>query len=194
MPSYVHSAKITARNMNIMSCPSIREPYPLWILPSILAVTLAISAPIPAQAQSVAQARVVASCGGATYTAGQNAPITVDTTGAQCNNDAGGGGVTPVKPGALTIVPLDVSTVTTGGTAVTALIAGHRAAGGFLLNPVAATIALCINEQGTASGTTSAGALTCVQPGQSYTLAPSAAAVSVITSDSAHPFSGYGLN
>lgn len=99
-----------------------------------------------------------------------------------------------VKSGPFTIVPLDISTVTTGGTAVTALNAGHRTAGGFLYNPIGATINLCINEQGTASGTTSAGALTCIQPGQSYTLTPAAGAVSVITSDSSHPFSGQGLN
>lgn len=100
----------------------------------------------------------------------------------------------PTSPGARTIVPLDVSTVTTGGTAVTALTAGHRTAGGFLFNPIVATIALCINEIGIASGTTSAGNTTCIQPGQSYNLAPAASAVSVITSDSSHPFSGYGLN
>lgn len=97
-------------------------------------------------------------------------------------------------PGSRTIVALDVSTVTTGGTAVTALTAGHRTAGGWLLNPIGATINLCINEQGTASGTTSAGALTCIQPGQTYTLQPTSGAVSVITSDSSHPFSGMGLN
>lgn len=97
-------------------------------------------------------------------------------------------------PGARTIVALDVSTVTTGGTAVTALIAGHRTAGGFLYNPIGATINLCINEQAVASGTTSAAGLTCIQPGQSYTLVPSSLAVSVITSDSSHPFSGEGLN
>lgn len=99
-----------------------------------------------------------------------------------------------VNPATRTIVALDISTVTTGGTAVTTLNAGHRTAGGFLQNPIGATISLCINEQGTASGTTSAGATTCIQPGQSYLLAPAAGAVSVITSDSSHPFSGYGLN
>lgn len=107
-----------------------------------------------------------------------------------------GGSTAPafIKPEPLTIVPLDISTVTTGGTAVTALLAGHRTAGGFLQNPIGATIPLCINEQGTASGMTSAGATTCILPGQPYTLTPSAGAVSVITSDSAHPFSGQGLN
>lgn len=99
-----------------------------------------------------------------------------------------------ISPSPRTIIPLDISTVTTGGTAVTALNAGHRTAGGFLQNPVGATIALCINEQGTASGTTSAGPVTCIQPGQTYTLVPAAGAVSVITSDSTHPFSGEGLN
>lgn len=103
------------------------------------------------------------------------------------------GSVTSTSPASRTIVPLDISTVTTGGTAVTALNAGHRTAGGWLLNPIGATINLCINEQGTASGTTSAGALTCILPGQSYNLQPSGNAVSVITSDSSHPFSGMGL-
>lgn len=109
---------------------------------------------------------------------------------------ASGGAASAVTttPGLRTIIPLDVSTVTTGGTAVTALNAGHRSAGGFLYNPIGATINLCINEQGTASGTTSAGALTCIQPGQGYKLAPTSGAVSVVTSDSSHPFSGYGLN
>lgn len=96
--------------------------------------------------------------------------------------------------GQRTIVALDVSTVTTGGTAVTALIAGHRTAGGFLVNPKAATIDLCINEQTTASGTTTSGALICVPPGGNYNLTPSPLAVSVITSDSTHPFGGEGLN
>jgi hypothetical protein len=94
----------------------------------------------------------------------------------------------------LVLVPLDVATVTTGGTAVTALAAGHRTRGGWLQNPAGATVYLCINEQGTATGTTSAGNTTCIAPGTSYQLAPNAAAVSVITSDSAHPFSGMGFN
>jgi hypothetical protein len=98
------------------------------------------------------------------------------------------------SPGLRTLITLDVKTVTTGGTAVNAISAGHRTAGGFLQNPIGATIALCINEIGTATGTTSSGDTTCIQPGQSYTLSPASTAVSVITSDSSHPFSGYGLN
>jgi hypothetical protein len=97
-------------------------------------------------------------------------------------------------PGLLTIVPLDVSTVTTGGTAVTALAAGHRNKGGWLQNPKAAGADLCVNEQGTATGTVSAGSTTCIAAGQSYSLTPNAGAVSVVSSDSAHPFSGMGFN
>jgi hypothetical protein len=97
------------------------------------------------------------------------------------------------KPAQRTLVALDVSTVTTGGTAVTALSSGHRTAGGWLQNPIGATVNLCINEIGTASGTTSSGSTTCIQPGQTYTLIAAAGAVSVISSDSSHPFSGYGL-
>ncbi len=101
---------------------------------------------------------------------------------------------TVTVPGSLNLIPLDVSTVTTGGTAVTALAAGHRTAGGWLQNPSGASAALCINEMGTASGTTSSGSTTCIAAGQSYTLAPSNKPVSVISSDSAHPFSGMGWN
>jgi hypothetical protein len=73
-----------------------------------------------------------------------------------------------------------------------ALNAGHRTAGGWLLNPDSALVDLCINEVGTASGTISQGNLSCIAPGRSYVLTPSANAVSVISSDSSHPFSGYG--
>jgi hypothetical protein len=96
--------------------------------------------------------------------------------------------------GPITLVPLDVATVTTGGAAVTALAAAHRNKGGWLFNPNSATVNLCINEIGAASGTTSAGNTTCITPGQTYVLAASPNAVSVISSDSAHPFSGYGWN
>jgi hypothetical protein len=90
------------------------------------------------------------------------------------------------------LIPLDTSLVAVGGSAVTALAAGHRSQGGWLQNPVGATVNLCINEIATASGTTSAGNLTCIVPGQTYVLAPSSNAVSVVSSDSPHPFSGYG--
>lgn len=118
----------------------------------------------------------------------------VGGAGLPTGSGGGGGGAVTVSPSALTLVALDVATVTTGGTAVTVLTAGHRNKGGWLQNPVAAAAPLCINEQGTASGTTSAGATTCIAAGQSYTLTPSAGAVSAISSDSSHPFSGMGYN
>lgn len=95
---------------------------------------------------------------------------------------------------AFTVIALDVSTVTTGGTAVTALSAGHATAGGILINPAGASVSLCINQLATASGTTTAGSLICIAAGQQYNIIPSASAVSVISSDSSHPFGGYGLN
>lgn len=142
-------------------------------------------------------ANVVTTCGtpNSTYTAGQNRPATQDTGGKECVNGPGGSSSSPlfVKPTPLTVTTLDIKTVTTGGTAVVAIAASHRSAGGFIQNPVGATIALCINEIGTATGTTSSGDTTCIQPGQSYSVAPASTAVSVISSDSSHPFSGYGL-
>lgn len=102
------------------------------------------------------------------------------------------GGI-PTASGSRTLVTLDIKTVTTGGTAVTAIAAGNRAAGGFLQNPPTATINLCVNEIGTATGTASSGDTTCIIPGQGYVVAPAAGAVSVVSSDAAHPFSGYGL-
>ncbi len=133
-------------------------------------------------------AQVVSTCGTppATYTPGQNKPLLQNTSGLGC--------VITSATQQQSIVPLDASSVVTGGTAVTALVAGHHTSGGFILNPIGATINLCINEQGTASGTTSAGALTCILPGQTYSLSASSGAVSIVSSDSSHPFSGYGLN
>lgn len=100
----------------------------------------------------------------------------------------------PAALSSLTITSLDAATVTTGGTAVTALNAGHRNKGGWIQNPPSASVNLCINETTTASGTTSSGNTTCIVPGQTYNLVPSANAVSVISSDSSHAFSGFGLN
>jgi hypothetical protein len=106
----------------------------------------------------------------------------------------GAGQATVGSPGTRTLVALDIATVTTGGTAVVALNAGHKTAGGWLQNPSTATVALCINELGTASGTSSAGSTTCIVPGQTYTLTATPGGVSVISADSAHAFSGYGYN
>ena len=98
----------------------------------------------------------------------------------------------PIEPGQAVIVPLDVATVTTGGVAVTTLAAGHRTAGGWLYSPADAGANLCSDETTVASGTASAGTLTCALPGQTYLLAPSPLGVSVVSSNSSHPFSGQG--
>jgi hypothetical protein len=100
---------------------------------------------------------------------------------------------TVTNVGPQTLFPFDVATVTTGGTAVTAIASSHRTAGGWIYNPSTATINLCINEMAVASGTTSAGSLTCITPGTTYIVAPGVGPVSVISSDSAHPFSGLGM-
>jgi hypothetical protein len=98
-----------------------------------------------------------------------------------------------VKSAPITLVSLDTAIVASGGTAVTALLAGHRTAGGWISNPTTANVNLGINEVGVATGTTSSGNTTFITPGQTYTLSASANAVSVISSDSSHAFSGYGF-
>lgn len=99
---------------------------------------------------------------------------------------------TVTVPGSLVMNPLDIATVTTGGTAVTAIAAGKRTAGGWIYNPSDATVLLCINETATASGITTSGALVCIPPDRTYNLTPSSGSVSVISSDSAHKFGGMG--
>jgi hypothetical protein len=89
------------------------------------------------------------------------------------------------------VISLNVATVTTGGTAVTALAAGQRSKGGWIQNPPSASTNLCVNEKGTAT-TTAGGDVTCLVPGQTYILAANGNAVSVVSSDGPHPFSGYG--
>ncbi len=148
------------------------------------AIGLAVALLALSPAVSFAQTYIrVPTCGGATPPAGSSQGY-MDPAGNICTSTSG----------TLTLVPLDASSVVTGGTAVTALTAGHRNKGGWIQNPAGAAAALCINESGTASGTVSSGATTCIQAGQSYTLAPSGNAVSVISSDSSHTFSGQGFN
>ena len=69
---------------------------------------------------------------------------------------------------------------------------GHRTAGGYIQNPVGAAAPLCINELGTASGTTSAGSVVCIAPGATFTITPSPRPLSVVSSDSNHAFAGAG--
>lgn len=97
---------------------------------------------------------------------------------------------TPTLPTPLNLVPLNVATVTTGGTAAVAVLAGNKTAGGWIQNPTGAAAALCIDEIDTAVGTTSSGNTTCISAGTIYTMTPSIGSVTVISSDSAHAFSG----
>lgn len=101
---------------------------------------------------------------------------------------------TPVFIAPVKLNPLDIATITTGATAVVAIAPGNRTLGGWIRNPTSATVDLCVNEITTAAGTTSAGSLTCLAPGIKTDIAPSALGVSVVSSDSAHPFSGYGFS
>jgi hypothetical protein len=156
-----------------------------------LLLAIGLLLPLAAQAQPY---QVVASCDTINNSGGVGSGMNgyMDTTGHICVT-GGALGTIATKPAALTILPLDIATVTTGGTAVVAITAGHRTAGAWLQNPPTATINLCYNELTTASGTTTAGSLICIVPGQSAVLSPSALGVSVITSDSSHAFGGYAL-
>lgn len=152
-----------------------------------------VNAALPAGSNIIGNVRIDQTTPGTTNGVVVNTPVGVKGTDGSTIASAANPVPVSSAPGARTLVTLDVKTVTTGGTAVTALSAGHRTAGGFIMNPLSATINLCINEIGTATGTTSSGDTTCIAPGQSYALAAAAGAVSVISSDSSHPFSGYGL-
>lgn len=98
------------------------------------------------------------------------------------------------KNGSYTIVPFTVASVTTSGTAVTALTSGQRTAGGYLIT--ANAVGMCVSENGTA-GTTTAYAsgveTVCVPANTRYTLAASTNAVSVNALGTSVAFSGYGL-
>lgn len=90
----------------------------------------------------------------------------------------------------LTLVPLDIATITMAGTPVNAISAGHRLQGGIL---VTADIGgMYVNELGLA-GTTVAGGTMFVAPNQPYFLAPSVNAVSVNSTVSAVALAGYGM-
>jgi hypothetical protein len=102
-------------------------------------------------------------------------------------------GAVTTKPGSRAIIPLDVSVVTTGGTAVTALTAGHAAAGGFIVtnNPAG----MCVDQSttaGTVNGTPST--TVCVLQFESFPLTPNGGAVSVNSTGSGVAISGQGWN
>jgi len=101
------------------------------------------------------------------------------------------GGKVLSTPGQLAVADPDISTVTTGGTAVFAFSAGHVAKGGWIKNPTAAAGPLYIRLTGTA-GVTETGGTAYISPGQTFSIPPMAGAVSVNAADSGHIFCGAG--
>jgi hypothetical protein len=101
-------------------------------------------------------------------------------------------GVLSFSPAQTTPAGPDISSVTTGGTAVNAFSAGHCAKGCFVRNPATATQNLCANGVTTASGTSDNAATLCAGPGQQVTFTPRATAISVVSSDAPHTFAGEG--
>lgn len=171
----------------------------MFVAPSIGGTPVSLTAPMPGYAMLYDGAnaqRWLTGVALADGVNGNNSGTTIPYVWNGTTFDRMPGTTNGVKtlPGTLTLTSLDVASVTTGGTAVAALSAGHRTRGGWIQNPKGAAQDLCINEKGTAAGTTSAGDTICIAAGQTYTLAPSGNAVSVISSDSSHPFAGYGFN
>jgi hypothetical protein len=100
----------------------------------------------------------------------------------------GGITVTPRQP---ILVPLDIATVTTANTAVTALNAGHASAGGWLVTSAASGI--CVDQvttAGTVTGTPSTTA--CVGQNVPYYIIATPNAVSVNSTVGLTKFAGVG--
>lgn len=165
------------------------------VLRAVLLASVCALAPLAAAAQPQSNPTVVPVCGtvpAGVWVPGGQAPQTVDTSGRACGSVTGGGGSVLTKPGPYIIVPLDIATVTTGGTAVVALSAGHATAGGFILTSSSA--GLCVDQHttaGTATGTPST--TSCVPATIPYNLVPSAGAVSVNSTGSSTALAGEGL-
>ncbi len=143
---------------------------------------------------------VVAPLGPSTYiaaiTSTSTAALTILTgTGVPVGNPlvgTGNGPATNVKIGPFTIIPLDVATVTTGQTAITALVATHASGGGFIIT--SNTAGICVDQTTTAGyATGSPSTTTCVAANQPYYLVPSGGAVSVNSTASSVALAGWGL-
>jgi hypothetical protein len=101
---------------------------------------------------------------------------------------------TVTVPGSLRIVPLDITSITTGSTAVTVLGPGEHSAGGYLVTSNAA--GACFSENGTAgvaTGYVGTTFTTCVAANVPYQLSPSIGSVSANSTASSVNLSGYGL-
>lgn len=96
-----------------------------------------------------------------------------------------------IKTAQYTPIALDNTSVTTAGTPVNALNAGHATAGGFIHTTNAA--GMYVAQIGSA-GTVDGGSTVFVPANTTYTVIPSAAAVSVNSTASATAIAGYGAN
>jgi len=97
---------------------------------------------------------------------------------------------TITKPGTYTLVPLDVSTLTTTNTAYNVLSAGHCTAGGFIVTTNSS--GMIVNQITTAT-TVVGGSNIFVAANTTYEIIPTGNALSAITSGSSVAVSGYGL-
>lgn len=158
---------------------------------AVLALALGCA---PAYAQQTA--KVLATCGTASYTAGTTNYETIDTTGAGCSSGGGGGGTVTTSP--LAVTTTDKSgTVTVGATAQTAIALNASRKSWCIQNPPTATLqgiataeVLEVRVNGTASATTgtilSPGDQACSQSGTIDT-----AAVSVLGATTGHVYVGF---
>lgn len=162
-------------------------------------------------------ATTVGSCGAATYPAGQQFPLQQTQTGNLCTNSSGGGGssnATIVGPlgtqtssnGVTVTIASDqvavatkgvgvtttdkAGTLTSGGTAQTAIALNTSRKGWCIQNPVSATEDLFVRVNGTASATTGVD----LSPGFQACNLPSlidTAAVSVFAATTSHTWLGF---
>ncbi len=179
---------------------------------SVFGQGTSVTTPFPTKTQAPAgtlMGRVMSSAGTYVLDTANNwqyQPISIDQYGQiWCSNCSGGVGGTVtqgnagtatqawfVTPGTVTPAAPDISTVTTGGTAVNAFAAGHCTKGCLLINPSGATQPLVVNGVSTASGTVTSGANIAIQPGGQYVFTARTTAISAISSDSLHTFGGEG--
>ena len=91
------------------------------------------------------------------------------------------------------IVPLDASTVVTGGTAITALKNGHAIHGGTLIT--GNTAGMCVDQTQTAGTVTGTPSTTvCVPAATPFYLVPNNHSVSVNSTASSVAIAGWGQN
>lgn len=141
---------------------------------------LAFSIPAIAQPASIT-AKVVASCGSATYISGTTASVTQDTTGKQCTGATVTPSGTPQPVTPVVSAPTDRSgAITTGGTSQTLAAANASRKCLLIQNPITAAEqniataeSLYINNNAVAATVAGAGNYAVLPPGASTTFCPS---------------------